>query len=54
VLAGMPLEQQTTGARRIALVFKDFAGGGVQRSMLRTADELLGCGFAVDLVVARV
>jgi glycosyltransferase involved in cell wall biosynthesis len=52
-LAGTALEQQTTGARRIALVFEDFAGGGVQRTMLRTADGLVGRGFAVDLVVAR-
>ena len=44
---------RTTKARRIALVFEDFASGGVQRSMLRTADELLRRGFEVDLVVAR-
>ena len=49
----MALEQQTTRAQRIALVFEDFAGGGVQRSMLRTADGLLRRGFAVDLAVAR-
>jgi glycosyltransferase involved in cell wall biosynthesis len=49
----MALEQQTTGAQRVALVFEDFAGGGVQRSMLRTADGLLRRGFAVDLVVAQ-
>jgi glycosyltransferase involved in cell wall biosynthesis len=49
----MALERQTAGVRRIALVFGDFAGGGVQRSMLRTANGLLARGFAVDLVVAR-
>jgi glycosyltransferase involved in cell wall biosynthesis len=43
----------TATAHRIALVFEDFGGGGVQRSMLRTSAGLLGRGFAVDLVVAR-
>jgi len=38
---------------RIALVFGSFRGGGVARAMLRTAQELLARGFAVDLVVGR-
>jgi glycosyltransferase involved in cell wall biosynthesis len=50
---GPRLALRTAAVQRIALVFEDFAGGGVQRSMLRTADELVGRGFAVDLVVGR-
>jgi glycosyltransferase involved in cell wall biosynthesis len=40
-------------SRRIALVFGSFRGGGVARSMLRSAEGLLARGFAVDLVVGR-
>lgn len=38
---------------RIALVFGSFRGGGVARSMLRTAEGLMSCGYQVDLVVGR-
>jgi glycosyltransferase involved in cell wall biosynthesis len=38
--------------RRVAIVLKDFGGGGVQRSMLRLAEAFLDRGLAVDLVVA--
>ncbi len=44
----------TRAPRRIALVFGSFRGGGVARSMLRSAEGLLDRGFAVDLVVGRV
>src|SRR3954469_16952081 len=39
--------------RRIALLFGSFRGGGVGTSFLRLAEELLGRGFAVDLVVGK-
>jgi glycosyltransferase involved in cell wall biosynthesis len=39
--------------RRIALLFGSFRGGGVGTSFLRLAGELVGRGFAVDLVVGR-
>ena len=37
--------------RRVALMFKNLGGGGVQRSMLRLAQGLIGRGLAVDLMV---
>jgi glycosyltransferase involved in cell wall biosynthesis len=40
-------------ACRIALVFGSFRGGGVARSMLRTAEGLVSSGYRVDLVVGR-
>lgn len=39
---------------RVALLFGSFRGGGVARMMVQTAHELLGRGFAVDLVVGRL
>jgi glycosyltransferase involved in cell wall biosynthesis len=39
--------------RRIALLFCNFALGGIQRSLIRLADELTARGYAVDLLVER-
>ncbi len=45
--------RSTGGGRRVALLFGSFRGGGIGRSMLRAAEELLARGFEVDLVVGR-
>lgn len=57
VLAGPVVDgghnQLTVDTGRIALVFGSFRGGGVARSMLRTAEGLISRGYQVDLVVGR-
>jgi glycosyltransferase involved in cell wall biosynthesis len=44
-------DRRSRPGRRIALVFNGFNGGGMERSMLRLAEELIGRGFGVDFVV---
>ena len=40
--------------KRVALVFGSFRGGGVARSILRTAHGLIARHVSVDLVVGRL
>lgn len=42
-----------SGARRVALLFGSFGGGGVVRTMLRAARGFVDRGYAVDVVVGR-
>ena len=50
----MPLrDEDRRHARRIALLTRGLEGGGVQRMMRHTADELLSRGFEVDLLTPR-
>ena len=46
-------DERSIGARRIALLTRGLEGGGVQRMMRHTADELLSRGFEVDLLTPR-
>jgi len=41
------------GVRRVAIVMHGFSGGGMERSMLRLAEGLIGRGVAVDFVVGQ-
>jgi glycosyltransferase involved in cell wall biosynthesis len=48
----MPASDRRPG-QRIAFVLHGFAGGGMERSMLRLAEGLIARGFGVDFVVAE-
>jgi glycosyltransferase involved in cell wall biosynthesis len=45
--------EATRAARRVALVFASFSGGGIERSMLELSRALVAQGVAVDLVVGE-
>jgi glycosyltransferase involved in cell wall biosynthesis len=50
---GTSTDPTHAGARRVAIVMHGFSGGGMERSMLRLAEGLIGRGVAVDFVVGQ-